>query len=164
MARKIAALSILFVICGLIYVQGTHIKEQKLRTERLLYGSPVPALMCNEEKVVIVFNPEAIEYFGMNYKDKPLADMLTPESYAKFNEFYNETHARFDELGLGNWKITKRRVWVTVKRKDDVQAEIIVTIRAMRYDGVVEFYVAMRDPNQDAVQEGPLPDPVKKQP
>ncbi len=162
MARKIAALTILFIICGLIYIQGTHIKDQRLRTERLLYGSPVPALMCNEEKVVIIFNPEAIEYFGMNYKGKPMADMLTPESYELFNEFYNEAKVRFNELGLGNWKITKRRMRLTVHKKDNVHADVIVTMRAMRYNGVVEFYIVMRDPNQDAVQEGPLPDPIKK--
>jgi PAS domain-containing protein len=162
MARKIAALCIVFLICALIYIQGTHIREHRLRTERLLYGSPVPALMCNEEKVIVVFNPEAVEYFGMNYKGRPLADMLSPESYEKFNTFFNDSHERFSALGQGNWKITVRRVWVTAFKKDGVPADVIVTVRAMQYNGVIEFYVAMRDPNQNAKQEGPMDIPLKK--
>lgn len=157
MARKIATCIVVVLIGGLIYVQGTHIAAHKQRVERVLYGSPISVLMCDEEKEIVVFNPEAIEFFEEDYNGRPIADMLTPESYATFNEFYKEAAVRFDEVGTENWKITKRRILLTVLKKNGEPVEVVATIRALRYNGVVEFYIAMRDPRQNAVQEGPVP-------
>lgn len=160
-------------LVALIVWQGvaiTHVqdkvREANERLFRIVHGSPIATVMCDEDAKIVEYNRAAEELLGWKREEalgKDVSVMIAPS----YRQQHRSTFMRATDLLRTvdeDWRVTKTGMVGNALTKEGQEVKVSFSTRGIRYGDKIEFIALMRRdlPVVPKVMEsGPLELPKK---
>lgn len=122
-------------------------RDDALRKAALMVeSSPWALIVCNENGIIENVNPAAEKMLGWTHSEmvgKNSEFLIVPPAFRATHERSVSAAAERLREYAGDWLLTSNRRKVTALTKDGHEIDAIVTVRAIKFGGKIEFILSM---------------------
>lgn len=141
------------------------IKEANERLFRIVHGSPIATVMCDEQAKVVEYNKAAQEMLGWSREEivgKDVNVMIAPSFRKQHGESFRKAVEVLREVAE-DWRVTKTGLKGVALTKYGTEVNVVFSTRGIRYGDKIEFlaFVRPEDIPPPKLETGPLELPKK---
>jgi PAS domain S-box-containing protein len=136
-------------------------EKAQLRAELIITSSPYALIMCNEQGQIRISNMAAEHLLGWPHEELigQQASVIIPPGYREAHLKGMQRSAAHIRQYAGSWMIPQRRLKLQALHRNQTLVDVEATLRVIKYKDTVEFILAMKPLDGEALPSEPVPLP-----